>query len=369
MLPLLVGHCAGMLDLVGLPVWVGACLVGWFRLDPQQAGLLATLFLGGEVVASVLLAPRFGRIPARPLAVAGYSVAAASFLAMAKMNASYPALAALHLLGGVGAGCALTMVHGTMGRSPNPHRLFAYAGLTLGCFAIAVLGSGPAVIAAHGGHALFAVFGGIMAAAAFLCAILFPTAPASTATKLADKKPLSPRIWYGMAGMGIFCLAQSMIFPFVERIGIDRGYGPALVAAVLIAIGFSNLVPAPLAALLERRLRGETAILAGIGIHALIILAVTQLAGPHVYAIGVAVIATPLLFVHTFLFGLLARLDPSGRATAATPAMVMIGSTIGPLLGGTLVMAVGYRGLGIGVVLCGLAAAACFARMAHGAGR
>jgi hypothetical protein len=94
-----------------------------------------------------------------------------------------------------------------------------------------------------------------------------------------------------------------------------------------------------------------------------IILVITQVPGMHAYAAGVALIATPLLFVHTFLFGLLARLDPSGRAVAATPAMVMIGSTVGPLLGGTLVMAVGYRGLGIGVVAFGMLAAACFYRM------
>ncbi|MBL8303384.1 MAG: MFS transporter, partial [Ideonella sp.] len=41
-----VAHCAGMVDLVALPVWVGA-LIAHYRFDPQQAGLLATLFLVG----------------------------------------------------------------------------------------------------------------------------------------------------------------------------------------------------------------------------------------------------------------------------------------------------------------------------------
>jgi len=49
---LMVAHCAGMVDLVALPVWVGT-LIGAYRLDPQKAGLLATLFLAGAVLSSV----------------------------------------------------------------------------------------------------------------------------------------------------------------------------------------------------------------------------------------------------------------------------------------------------------------------------
>ena len=45
-LTLIVAHCAGMVDLVALPVWVGT-LIQHHKLDPQQAGGLATLFLIG----------------------------------------------------------------------------------------------------------------------------------------------------------------------------------------------------------------------------------------------------------------------------------------------------------------------------------
>ena len=41
---LMVAHCAGMVDLVALPVWVGT-LIAHYGFDPQQAGGLATLFL------------------------------------------------------------------------------------------------------------------------------------------------------------------------------------------------------------------------------------------------------------------------------------------------------------------------------------
>ncbi len=57
-------HCAGMVDLVALPVWVGA-LIAQYRFSPAQAGGLATLFLVGAVLSSLFFAPRFNRIDSR----------------------------------------------------------------------------------------------------------------------------------------------------------------------------------------------------------------------------------------------------------------------------------------------------------------
>jgi hypothetical protein len=34
---LLLAHVAGMIDLVALPVWVGAALIGQYRFSPTQA--------------------------------------------------------------------------------------------------------------------------------------------------------------------------------------------------------------------------------------------------------------------------------------------------------------------------------------------
>ena len=68
---LMAGHCAGMVDLVALPVWVGT-LISAYRFDPQQAGLMATLFLAGAVLASLLLAPRFNRLNGRLVATLGF---------------------------------------------------------------------------------------------------------------------------------------------------------------------------------------------------------------------------------------------------------------------------------------------------------
>lgn len=367
---LLLGHCAGMLDLVGLPVWVGANLIGFYGFDPQKAGLLATVFLLSAVIASLVLAPHFGRMSAKTVTVVGYAVAALAFVGLATWAGNdYPTMLVLHAIGGLGAGSALTKVDGTLGRSDNPHRMFAYAGVSVAVFGILVLGSGPVIIAKAGGAALWLVFAAVMGLAALVALLAFPQVPAVRPHPEGTVGRISRHVWFGIVGMSILCMAHSMIFPFVERMGIDRGYAAGLVAGVLVSIGFANLVPSPLAAVLEKRLRPERAIVGGTLFHVVLVLLVTQVPRLEVYVPLVAILTTPLLFVHTFLFGLIARLDPTARAAAATPAMLMIGSAIGPALGGTLLVASGYSGLGIGVAGLGLLASICFFLMrGHAAG-
>ena len=329
---LLLGHCAGMLDLVGLPVWVGANLVGFYKFDPQKAGLLATVFLLCAVLASILLAPRYGRSSAKAVTVVGYAVAALAFVGLATFaGTDYTTMLVLHAIGGLGAGSALTMVDGTIGRSDNPHRMFAYAGVAVAVFGILVLGSGPEIIGKLGGTALWFVFAGVMGLASLLALLAFPQVPQARPHPHGSTGRISRHVWFGIIGMSTLCMAHSMIFPFVERMGIDRGYTTGLVAGVLASIGFANLVPSPLAALLEKRLRPERAILGGTLFHMVLVLLVTQIPLMEVYVPVVAILTTPLLFMHAFLFGLMARLDPSGRSVAATPAMLMTGSAAGSL--------------------------------------
>jgi predicted MFS family arabinose efflux permease len=358
-LALMAGHCAGMVDLVALPVWVGT-LIAHYKLDPQLAGALATLFLAAAVAASVLLAPRIARLPGRWIATGGFAVSALAFLALSQTT-SYAALAVLHALAGAAAGSALSVVHGTIGRSGQPHRLFALAGFALGVFAIAFLASTPALIQTLGGPVLFKVFAGVMAVAAVIQALAFPTAGTGIAAGPQSLGKLPPAVWGGILGIACMALLQAMMFSFVERIGADR-FGMAATAGVLIALGFVNLTPAVLAAWLERHIAARRVLLGGALAQAAVACVIAQSSAFAPYAVATAVFAAVMIFTHTFAFGLLARLDPSGRAVAATPAMIMVGAAIGPVAGGTLVKLFGYGSLAAAAVVIAAVAVTCFLR-------
>ncbi|MFW6499573.1 hypothetical protein ACOCIL_17630 [Acinetobacter baumannii] len=54
-----------------------------------------------------------------------------------------------------------------------------------------------------------------------------------------------------------------------------------------------------------------------------------------------------ILFTHTYTFGLLSRLEPTGRAVAGTPAMLMFGASLGPILASTLVQYISFEAIEI----------------------
>ncbi|HEY0960726.1 MAG TPA: MFS transporter [Pseudomonadales bacterium] len=373
---LMVMHCAGMVDLVALSMWVGT-LIAAYGFDAQQAGTLPTLFLTGVVVSSLVLAPRIQRLPGRLVASAGFGLAAIAFF-LASGTAEFSRLAAFHAVAGLAAGAALSVTHGTIARSANPHRLFALVGIALGVFAIVFLGGVPQLIAALGGAVLFTTFAGVMALGALAALLAFPSvlspssisyaSPSSSFSSSSAQSapavgPLPRIVWFGMAGIACMTLVQAMIFSFLEGVGAARGFERSAINAVLIALGLVNLLPAALAALLERRIDARSVLLAGPIVQVALASVIMLSPAFAPYAVAASLFAAVMIFTHTFAFGLLARLDGSGRALAATPAMLMIGSALGPFLGGTLVEAFGYGALAAFAVVLGALAVFCFLRL------
>jgi predicted MFS family arabinose efflux permease len=348
---LTVAHVAGMIDLVALPVWVGT-LITAYRFDPQQAGALVTLFLAGAVVASIIFAPRLNSMNGRTMATAGFAAAAAAF-AVASFQDSFLPLAICHAVAGFASATALSFTHGTIGRSLNPHRLFAVVGTAIGVFAIVFLGATPGIIAAQGGPVMFRIFAALMVLAAIVSLALFPKpALEHDPHAAAGSTRLGRPVWAGILGVSMMAVSQSMVFGFFQQMGTDRGYTIEAVTGVLIALGFVNLFPAPLAALLEKRIPAERVVLAGPALQAVLALVITMSTTFAPYAAAGSVFVAVMIFTHTFAFGLLSKLDPSGRATAATPAMLMMGAAVGPVLAGTLVKSSGYPAIGIAVCIC-----------------
>jgi len=358
MIALVIAHCAGMIDLVALPVWVGA-LVERFGFRPQPAGGLVTLFLLGAVTASAVAAPRLNRLNQRLVATAGFGVAALSFL-LASTQTTFPPLAGLHFVAGLAVGTGLSMVHGTMGRSENPHRLFAMAGVAVGLSGIVLLGAIPQLLIIRGGAALFQVFALVMTIATIACAILFPNPPAFEEE---SPVPFGRAVWFTILGISVMTFNQAMVFSFVEVIGKARGFAAGSVLAVLIALGVINfLLPSPLAAMLQKRVPATLVVQIGPAVQALLALVVTMATVCTVWAPAAAVFVAIQIFTHTFAFGLLARLDPSGRAVAATPAMLMIGAALGPIIGGMLGEHFGFGALGLAAVLVALVSPTFFTK-------
>jgi predicted MFS family arabinose efflux permease len=366
---LVIGHCAGMIDLVALPVWVGMVLIGRMGLEPMRAGGLATLFLISVVAAGLVFAPRLNRIRRRRFVPAAFALAGLAFVGMTATT-DYAVLALAHAVAGFAVGCGLSLTHGTMGGSANPHRLMSIAFTALGVVAVVFLGTLPQLVARFGAEALFFAIAAIMFTAALAALLAFPdTGTGGTvAAPRVVEAPLSARVWFGMAGVSLMALNQAMMFAYVERIGDWHGFSAAQVAGVLVAVGVVNLFPAALAGVLERRLSTAGVMVVGPLLQAALGLSITQAPSFAAYAFAACSFIALLIFTHTFVFGFLAREDRSGRAVAATPVMVMTGSAIGPLLGGALAQQAGYGSLGWAAAAIGISGSLIFVRAVRARG-
>ncbi|MDQ0455668.1 MFS transporter [Rhizobium paknamense] len=347
-------HMAGMIDLAALPLWIGT-LMKFYGLGAPQAGLTVTAFLAAAVASSSVFAPMFTRLPHRLFAAGGFALATVAFFVASRLPASadsFSFLLILHAVAGMGAGGALSVTHGSIGRTSNPHRLFGIVNVAMGLLAIVMFAVLPGAVAAAGGSVLFLAFALTMGFAALVSLLFFPSVEksaagdASHAPRALSAEPLSGIAWLIIGAIVCLALAQATVFSFVERIGDARGFSGDTVQFVLVVMGFINLIPGALAALLQKRLPPLGVGLAGPVLQTVLAMCITHATVFPVYAAPAMAYVSVVIFTHTFLFGFLSKVDRTGRAVAATPAMMMSGSAIGPALGGVIVANVGYGGLG-----------------------
>ncbi|NHN39887.1 MFS transporter [Pseudomaricurvus alcaniphilus] len=357
---LVIGHCAGLMDITALPIWVGIVLVGQLALEPQSAGLLLTLFLGSVVVSSLFIAPRVTRLNRKVITTLSYTVACISFATMPATSDIYIALAAVHIVAGLSVGCGLSIVHGTMGCTKNPHRTAAIAFTTLSLVSIFLMASIPPLVTTHGPNVFFYTMSGIMLTAAAASVLAFPTTISSAVNESLKAYRISKYVWFTVAGVSLLMVSHSMVFGFIERVGNSQGFSSEQVTTVLVVSGFVNLIPVALSGLLERHLPATSVIIAGPIIQAISAFLVTQFNGYGLYIVTTSILISIVTFTHVFAFGVLSKQDPSGRVVAATPVMVMVGSATGPLIGGVLAQHIGYSSLGWAAVVLGVMSAMSF---------
>lgn len=360
---LLLGSCAGMADVLVLPVSVST-LTARFGFDAQQAGFLTMLFLAGVVASSVFIAPHFPRLSWRSVAAAGFGLSAVGCFWAATQSDFYM-LAVLQTGCGLATGAALTVTNGTISRTMRPHQMLAGASTARGVSTVLLLAAIPPIVEAFGGPALFVLLGAVKASAALVAVAWFPSrllvAHVEAAPTVASRMP--KLVWFCIAGIATMSIVYAMTASYLVQVGTHQGFKAANLNGVLIAIGLIGLLPGPISAALETRWPVRRVLLAGAVLQSVLV-AVVMTAGDFAPYASAAVLFPAVMGVtYTFAFGLLAVLDPSGRSSAATPAVLMSGAALGALLGGTLVKLFGFGSIAGAAAVLAAFAVLCFSRL------
>ncbi len=357
---LLISHVGGMVDLVALPLWISG-LIASAHFLPQKAGALVSLYIFGVLISNVALAPIFMKVKSRIVATSGFALSALCFFSLTHAH-GFPAYALLHFTAGIGAGTGLSCVHGTIGRSKNPHRLFAIVNIGVCIFGIVFFAVAPHLLSIMGVSVIFIILGSLMVAATLACALAFPPISAEPKREVYNgpiASKLSSRV-FAFAGVAFMTAGQAAMFSFVQQVGLAHGFTASSIGLLLAGSAVLNLGAPILAGVLQHKLPATPVAVTGLFLHgvASLVICFTLGFGPFVLAAGSLVFLT--IFSHIFMFGFISKMDRSGRMAALTPSMLMVGTATGPFLAGTVVGAYGYPALGMTAAALAWTSAACY---------
>ena len=181
------------------------------------------------------------------------------------------------------------------------------------------------------------------------------TTPNGPTQKIRGALP-APMILLVLLAIVVAFIAQGSVWAFLQILGVSHGYAVAEVAHAMSAFAIMGIVGSLTAAsvpshLPRWRLIGIAQPVLWAGLYALY-----APASLPWYIVGCAVGGFYWNFILPLNLGLLAHMDPTGRAPVLGGSMSSVGSALGPLLAGTLIQGADYRPVGWMVaVLCTIA--------------
>jgi predicted MFS family arabinose efflux permease len=331
---------AGYAVYLGLPVILGT-LADSIGLDARQIGWLASVELGGMLVASLLTSRlvRSGRY--RRIAVAGMALAVTTNLVSTTVTA-FATLGALRFAAGVGSGLCYSTAIAALSLSREPARNFSLFGISLiiiGSLELYVL---PMIAAQWGAGGVFALLGTAYLAPAALLKFL-PTSVSS-----GELAALSPNGGTSRASvfarLAVFCLAAIVCFniatsafwAYSERIGVAIGMAQQTVANALTVLNLLSLGGCALAWWAARRWGQHRTQLVALSVILLVFLGWSRHLESTLYLAGIALFFEAWAVSAVLQMSTLSVFDVTGRYAALIPAAQGIGQSAGPFVAGSL---------------------------------
>ncbi len=327
-----------------LPMVVGTA-VDDLGFTPQQAGLLASAEMAGAGLGTFVVSPRVHLWNRRKIAFLGLvSIIAGATLSV--LAGSYGLLIPSRALTGLGAGAIVAAVIASMSGARNPERLFGlwtiFNMVMASTLFFMVM---PRVIAFWGADGVFGALG-VAAVIGTFALRKYPVNFAATRDEAAVRAIDIRKVGFGLAA--IFCayLAHGAIWAYMERIGLGANLDAGLISRVLGSAALAGLAGGLLVTWLGTRSGRVVPNLAALIVSIASLLFVINGSTAEAFIAAALLFYIAWVFGLPYLMGVIAGLDPGGRAGAFAIVMQNIGLALGPALAGFMVTGEGFAVLG-----------------------
>jgi predicted MFS family arabinose efflux permease len=317
-------------------------MVDTLAFSDKQAGFVVFAELASFSVGSMVMSGLIHRLNRRHVAIGGIVLFAAGSLLSAVPKTFVPFLI-VRTLPGFACAMAIAAFVSTAVLAKVPDRVFGMVNaFSIGYSALLLIVAPPVILA--GGLPLIY---GVMALLALACMGTVRWIPArSPAAPVrdvqADEPQLAGKMYVAMLAMVLLAMlllytGHGSVWAFQERIGASLGIESARIGRMLsfaMALGIVGSLVAWRAGLAIGRIWPQVISL-GLSVIAAILLVVADSA--WLFAASSALVGLTWFYGLPYQMGILAQLDPRGRANVMGIIMTTGGAAIGPALAGVLV--------------------------------
>ncbi|MGI9284490.1 MAG: MFS transporter [Pseudomonadales bacterium] len=323
---------SGLLSFYLLPLWSGIFSES-YGLAGSQVGVLLAADMGAGTVASLLARFWIHRVRWRP--VLWMSITSTAALnAFSAIATDYHALLVIRLAAGFGAATMMAFAYAALASADNPNREFSIALAAQVAVGAVLLLLSSKLLQLDGPEAVF-----LLAAAASMLPVLFyryfphkNPAPAVLDAPL-DALPGKP-VSLALLAVVLFMTALTAIWVFVERLGVNQGFGHVSIGIVLsggLAFSFAGAIsPSWLVSYVSR----DRLVTVGYGA---LLMTLIMLSTPSViwmFALAICVYNFFYSFVMPLQSAWISSSDSSGRNAVLVPVAQGVGATLGPIAAG-----------------------------------
>ena len=328
------------------------CLMGYYSSMPvilgraaesrglveQELGFLGGAFAGGVTVTSFLCIWFIRKVSWRLLVMFGGVMASASFVMPVFISGFYP-LIVCHISAGIFCGLGYSVAIACLGDTANPTRNYAF------CFVIQTLvGMNvsyflPRLTAAETGFDVaLCLLAGLALASVFI-GMLLPTKGRQRDT--AHQMTTASIPVYVLLSLLVILLiyaGDGAVWAFVERIAINNGLTVEIASVAVGGSLFAGAVGSLMAGIIGTRFGYLMPMLMSVVVSIASVIVLQFYTDPMSFTLAIILNGWAWNFGSGYRMGLVAELDTSGRFTPLITGMQLLGSTVGTLLAGLLVV-------------------------------
>lgn len=327
-----------------LPIVLGG-LATQRGFDEAQIGLLGSAFLAGQMLTNITGPLWVGRVNWKitvSLAMVIFAIAMSL-----SAHVGFSMIALFYVIAGGTTGISLACMFCLISNVDNPVRAYSLALMSQCVIAgVLVIVLQSFVLPMYGLEGLsYLIAGLILAAIGFVRWV-----PKNLKSQLANnnnssenessKSKIGFSLWafIGLVGIILYYTGQTGVWAFVERIGTSRGFDPDFIGIVAAGSLIISGLGAWAADLTGNKLGNFKPLVIGILVFviAMIILAATE--NKYLYFLAIIIYSAAWNYMSPFQLLVVRRADKSGTYASMIPAFQSIGSSIGPVAVGFLII-------------------------------